>query len=415
VDSVVFLSGTTRGATLEGIGRSWSTGFAAFGLRCIEVSLADPANLLKQIQSIDFSRVRLVFSWTSMGLDALFTRADGTSVNLWKALNVPLITMHGDSPAYFFDRHVARDNAVVSLYGFAEHMDLRKRLPHQHGPIDVLWPVLLDPIPEDALDRNAKRNGKLLFLKNGKDPLAIRNLWKSFLAPRLLRAILEIAAQLVIDLDSPASHQIDDLVTRYFHDHGFDTEHLLKLRLLFIAQLDDYLRAVKSNRMVEALMDLPVEIRGNNWHHLDFTGKRAQYIDDCDYAKSVDLIRNSLGLIDMSPNTGSRPHDRLMRAYGAHTLCLTNEQQFLHDLPHQDHLSFRFEKGHLQQQAAYLLDHKEEALEMGVAVAAAYRKNHPDERTIEQMLDWAALIGLNNLRQSPPGIQDFVMWPPTLA
>jgi hypothetical protein len=415
VDSVVFLSGTTRGATLEGIGRSWATGFEAFGLQCIELSLADEATLLKQVQEIDLSRVRMVFSWVSMGMNITLSRSDGTSFNLWQTLNVPFISLHGDSPAYFFDRHVVRDDNVISIYGFAEHRDLRKRLPHQNGPIDVLWPVLLDEISEDKLDFNAKRNGKLLFLKNGKDPAAIRNLWRSFLAPRLLRAILEIASQLVLDLDNPANNQIDDLVTRYFDDHGFGTEHLLNLRLLFIAQLDDYLRAVKCTRIVEALMDFPVEIRGNNWHHLDFSGKKVQYVDDCDYAKSTGLIRNSLGLIDMSPNTGSRPHDRPMRAYGAHTLCLTNEQQFLHELPHQDRLSFRFEKGHLQQQIAYLLDHKEEALHMGVAVAAAYKKNHPVERTLQQMLDWAALVRLNNLRQPPPGMQDFVMWPPSRA
>ena len=37
MDSVVFLSGTTRGATLEGIGRSIASSFEAYGLKCIEM------------------------------------------------------------------------------------------------------------------------------------------------------------------------------------------------------------------------------------------------------------------------------------------------------------------------------------------------------------------------------------------
>jgi hypothetical protein len=412
MDSVVFLSGTTRGATLEGIGRSFAAGCEAFGLKCIEISLIDEARFLPTLQTIDFSRVRMIFSWVSMGIDITLKQPDGTKFDLWQTLNIPFISVHGDSPAYFFDRHVVRDNSIISIYSFTEHLELRKRLPKINGLIGTGWATVLDEIPESKVDFNAKRKGKLLFLKNGKDPVQIRDHWTTFLPPRPLSAILEIAAQLEVDLDNPANTQIDDLVTRYFLDHGFDPEHLLKLRLLFIAQLDDYLRAVKSTRMAEALMDFPVEIRGNNWNHLDFTGRKARYIDECDYARSIGLIRNSLGTIDVSPNTVSRPHDRPMRAYGSHTLCLTNEQQFLEELPHQNRLSFRFEAGHLEQQIAYLLEHKDEALDMGVEVAATYRRKHSPEQLIQQMLDWASLVSVNNLRQRPAGMQDFVVWPP---
>jgi hypothetical protein len=413
VDKVVFLSGTTRGATLEGIAQSLASGFNSFGIEFVEISLLDVGRFLESIQAIDFRKVKLIFSWVSMGMDVILNEDDGSTRNLWKSLNLPFITLHGDSPAYFFDRHVARDSSVVSLYGFTEHCQLRKRLPNVRGPIDTLWPFPLDEVPRQDIDFKTKKNGKLLFLKNGKDPIQIRLLWTSFLQPRLLRAILEIAQELETNLDDPANNQIDDLVTRYFSDHGFDTESLVNLRLFFIAQLDDYLRAVKCTRVAEALMDFPVEIRGNDWNHLDFTGKKATHIDECDYVKSIGLVRNSLGIIDMSPNTGSRPHDRPMRAYGAHTLCLSNEQQFLEELPHTQRLSFRYEKQVLQDRVAYLLDHKDEALEMGIEVAAAYRTQHPPEQLIQQMLDWAALVNLNNHPQRPAAMQDFFVWPPT--
>ncbi len=272
---------------------------------------------------------------------------------------------------------------------------------------------MLNDIAVDEVDFAAKKDGKILFLKNGKDPAQLRTFWASCLEPRLLRAILDLADQLERDLDDPALLQIDDLITLYFQDHGFDIENMFKLRLFFIAQLDDYLRAVKCTRMAEALMDFPVEIRGNNWEHLDFRGKKVTYIDECDYAKSVSLIRNSLGTIDVSPNTVSKPHDRVVRAYGAHTFCLTNEQRFLHDLPHCERLSFRFEKESLQQKVAWLLDHKSEALEMGVEVAAAYREKHPKMDFFVKMLEYASFARLDNLRARPAGSQEFFMWPPT--
>jgi hypothetical protein len=124
------------------------------------------------------------------------------------------------------------------------------------------------------------------------------------------------------------------------------------------------------------------------------------------------LIRETLGLIDISPNTATRPHDRVMRAYGAHTLCLTNEQQFLYELPHEERLSFRFEKESLQQQVAYLLDHKAAALEMGVEVAEAYKTKHPRIAAVTKMLEYASFVKLDNLRQRPTGSQDFFVWPP---
>ena len=213
----------------------------------------------------------------------------------------------------------------------------------------------------------------------------------------------------------PAGNQIDDLVVRYFVDADFDVEALTRLRLFFIAQLDDYLRALKCTRMAEALMDFPVEIRGNNWGHLNLIGQKATYINECDFAKSTQLIRESLGVIDMSPNTVSRPHDRVMRAYGAYTACLTNQQAFLNELPHQQQLGFKFEKDDLQEKVAYLLGHPSEVVECGIAVSDAYRQHHPEEETIHKLLDCAAMARFNGLRQRPSGAQDYFVWSQRLS
>ncbi|HJU09470.1 MAG TPA: hypothetical protein VJ728_01270 [Candidatus Binataceae bacterium] len=412
METVVFLSGITRGDTLECIGRSFGPLFNALGFELVEISLRDWEHLLDNVRALNLAKVKFVFSFVSMGMDMKVQRADGTSFELWPELGIPFLSIHGDSPAYFFDRHIVKNSNFVSIYGFVEHCELRKRLPRLHGPVATIWPVALNEVPKDDLDFAAKKNGTLLFLKNGKDPAQLRKLWVSWLEPRLAGAIMDLARDIEDHLDDVAGNYIDDLVLRYFGDHGFDVEQMVKLRLFFIAQLDDYARAVKCTRMADALADFPVEIRGNNWSHFDFSGRKATYIDECDYVKSIGLIRSALGTIDMSPNTASLPHDRVMRAYGAHTLCLTNHQQFLEDLPHQERLTFRFEKDSIQERVADILAHKDEALEMGVEVAEAYKKKHPPEQSIMNMLDCASLVRLNGLPQRPPGAQDFFVWPP---
>jgi hypothetical protein len=412
VDTVVFLSGTTRGDTLEGIGRSFGSTFSSLGLQFVEISLRDWAHLLDNVKALDIPKVQLIFTFVSMGMDIKLQRGDGSSFYLWQELGVPFFSIHGDSPAYFFDRHVVRNSNFVTIYSFVEHYELRKRLPRLHGPITTVWPTILNEVPKDEIDFETKKNNKLIFLKNGKDPAQLRRFWTSCLEPRLLKAILDLACELENHLDEVVGNYIDDAVSSYFRNHGFDIEHLVKLRLFFIAQLDDYARAVKCTKMAEALRDFPVEIRGNNWSHVDFSGAKATYIDECDFVKSIGLIRNSLGTIDMSPNTSSMPHDRVVRAYGAHTLCLTNEQEFLKELPHRERLSFRFEKESLQEKIAYILSHKSEALEMGIEVAETYKKKHPPQETALKMLEYASLIRLNKLPQRPMGSQDFFVWPP---
>jgi hypothetical protein len=412
VEKVLYLSGSTRGDTLEEIGRSLGRDFGLFDIEFEEISLRDRPGLIDTLRRVDFYRVKLIYSFCAMGMDLPLCRPDGTEFDFWRELGIPFFTLHGDSPAYFFDRHVVKDTKFITLYGFAEHCQLRRRLPNLNGPIGTVWPGVLNEIPIEQMDIAKKKNGTLRFLKNGKDPAQIKRFWASCLEPRLLEAIHDLAAELERDLNDPACNQIDDIVIRYFADAGFDIEHMFNLRLFFIAQLDDYLRAVKCTRMAEALMDFPVEIRGNNWSHVDFTGRKATYIDECDYSKSIGLIRECLGLIDVSPNTVSRPHDRFLRACGANTLCLTNHQQFLEDLPHSDRLSFGFDKEDLQQKVAYLLDHKDAAVEMGVEAAAAYKSRHPRIEQVRKMLEYASVAKLDNLRQRPSGSQDFFVWPP---
>ncbi|HEU5350882.1 MAG TPA: hypothetical protein VFU55_04755 [Terracidiphilus sp.] len=412
MDKVVFLSGTTRGATLEGIGRSLARGFGDIGMECVEISLLDRENLLRRIRSIAFDQVRLVYSWVSMGMDLMMTGANGREFNLWRDLRVPFVSFHGDSPAYFFDRHIVPGANFVTLYGFDEHCALRRRLPARHGMVGTLDPIVLDEIPRESVDFAAKKEGTLLLLKNGKDPERLKRYWKTCLEGFLLEAMLEMAGFLEKHMDDGSCDQIDDVVLRYFHERDFEIEELLKTRLFFVAQLDDYIRAVKCTLMAEALMDFPVEIRGNEWEHVDFSRGRAKYIDECDYAKSIGLIRGSLGMIDMSPNTSSNAHDRVSRAYGSHSLCLTNRQRFLEGLPHAERFTFAFQKESIQERVADLLAHREEALEMGAETAAAYRERHPARQLVQRMLDCAALARLNQSTRRPAGSQDFFVWPP---
>jgi hypothetical protein len=413
MDKVIFLSGTTRGGALEGLGRSFAHGFRELGLEWVELSLLLPQQeLFEALRRIDPVHTRFVYSFVSMGMSFQVSDGNQQSHNLWQNMRVPYVTIHGDSPAYFFDRHVMPSPNFVSLYGFDEHRQLRLRLPKLNGPVGTVDPPVIDEVGLGAIDWKARKNGPLLFLKNGKDPAALRRMWTNNLDAFQLHSMLEMAAELEQHMDDGACEQIDDLVVRYFADRGFDIEPMLKLRFFFISQLDDYIRAYKCSFLAEALKDLPVEIRGNNWSHIDFSGSKVNYIDECDFEKSKGLLRGAVATMDMSPNTSSRAHDRVLRSYGAHGLCITNRQQYLDTLPHVERFTYCYQKESIQETVAWVLAHRDEVVEMGKEVSAAYRTQHTMRNYLQRMIDWASLAKLDQMRQRPADAQDFFCWPP---
>ncbi|HEV2172371.1 MAG TPA: hypothetical protein VGR71_02335 [Nitrospira sp.] len=224
--------------------------------------------------------------------------------------------------------------------------------------------------------------------------------------------LTDLASDLAGQMHNDKGCNIDAVVCAYFRDKGFDVEPLTNLRILFVAQLDDYLRRVKSTSMAEILRNFPVEIHGYNWEHVDFSGKRARYVYGADYTDSRQLIKESLGILDMSPNTTLMPHDRPLRAFGLYTLCLTNEQEFFkRHFEQYRSFTFQFDKESLENKIAEVLAHPEQFVELGVDVADSFRKQFDSAAFGRTMVELASCLRLA-AGPRPPGMQDFFAWPP---
>ena len=412
--TVLFLGGSSRADSLKGMSDSFRSVFNAKGYDFIQLDLRDPQCFMSTLsQLLSEKPIEFAFSFMNYGSTLQGNDEAGRKGNLWQGAGIPFLSLIGDTPGYYFDLHICRAPIHACLYGFPEHEVLRRRLPYQDiGYIGSFRSPLLDPLELDDLDFNAKTSGQLFFLKNGNDPKQLWDSW-SVLDARPLNALRELASCLASNLNSSAILQIDDLVIEFFKNFDLDITKMLKLRLFFIAQLDDYLRRLKSTMMGEILMDFPVQIVGENWGHLDFIGKPVNHVDSCDYTESRELIRNGLGVIDMSPNTGGAPHDRPCRAYGAHTLCLTNEQSFFSDdFPNHKEFSFSFSRESFRDKVADVLARPKHYVDVGIETAARFREVNPLEGVVEHLLDTAACLRLDQRRARPPGFQDFFVWPP---
>ena len=401
------------GDALGAAGRILSSSFQRLGYDFVEIRLSE-ANALEHLNRVVTSTsVEFVLSYVGMAADLAGKTSDGNEINFWQGSNLPFISLYGDTPAYFFDRHVLPGRSFGSLYDYPEHCALRKRLPNANGLLGIIPPAVVDPIPRETIDFSAKTGGKLLFLKNGNDPDKLLRSWSESLSEIQFAMIADLASELSGQLASNISNDIDTLVCRYFENKGLDVLALTNLRLFFIAQLDDYCRRLKSTMIAEALMDFPVDVHGFNWGHLDFSGKRARLIPFADFGASRALIRDSLGIIDMSPNTGLSPHDRPRRAFGSYTLCLTNEQEYFSQrFPQHDTFTFKFEKETLQTRVAEVLRNPKRAVELGIEVAEAFRKDKDPDGSARHLLDTASALRLE-ISGRLPGLQDYFAWPAT--
>jgi hypothetical protein len=270
-----------------------------------------------------------------------------------------------------------------------------------------------DPLPASAIDTGAKRRGKILFLKNGNDPEALRARWRERLPDLVASSLLELSERLVPTAAAPVTCvdiervAIEHVLDRMRFDIGSD----LRVLALYVAQLDDYVRRVKSTLIARALLDLPVEIHGELWSHVDFAGRRARLVPSGDYFVSRDLMKDALAVIDMTPNSDLALHERFVRAASRHTLCITNETRTLReDYPAIAGTAFAFDADSIRERVEWALEHPEDVVEFGMQVGAAFAARHKEEDLGGFFAGIAQHFQL--LAHGNPMIQDFFVWPP---
>jgi hypothetical protein len=309
-------------------------------LRVIDLRIEDP---LQVLESLAEKGIWFALSFFGGGQDISF-RSNDEVLNLWATAGVPFVRVFGDIPAYFPDAHVQVHPNAINFYGHAEHFDFYRNWFDSSGLSLPMQPILYDLLAERPTDLSRKIIGKtIVFPKNGNCPEKLVGYWRSSLPPTIAKALESLAAELGSSfmIDKPVN--IAEKLVQYFSDISIDLGNRKRLVFFMTAQIDDYLRRIKSTMIAKTLLDFPIVVRGANWSHIDFTGKRARLDTDADYGRTRQIIDDSLAIIDMSPNT-QQFHDRVQRAAGRYTAFLTNRQKSFTE-NFENYKSFTFEFG----------------------------------------------------------------------
>lgn len=405
--TAIFFAGASEGDALAEITRALMKPFVPHAARLVLIDIKRP-DWLKELTDILTEPVWFAASFFGDGQN-LHVTIDGTPQNLWEYYGIPFVRYFGDLPAYFPELHLPRfRNSINAYFNPEQHTFFLRWFPNRLVSLSPP-PVLIDPTTVEEIDLEAKRNGRIVFPKNGNSPARLREYWRTALPKSITLALESIAEDLVAGDAINLDPKLDDRLLAWFIGHGIDLGENPPLMYFLAAQLDDYLRRVKSTMIAEALLDLPVIIRGRNWEHVEFSGRRATYDPRTGMAETLGLIDQAPAIIDMSPNTQLQPHDRILRALGRHTAFLTNRQRFLDDSLGEaaGRCSFDFDLQAIQSLVEHYVAHPADAVELGCDLARRLAVRFDPESCFAAMV---IAIDATSLAcgPRPQGTQDFV-------
>jgi hypothetical protein len=310
------------------------------------------------------------------------------------------------------DRHLDTPKNSANLYQASEFIHFRKRwLPGAHAIASQLPPMPMVPVSRDTIDFTLRKQGKLIFLKNGNSPTELERLWQARLPGSVAELMLAIAeAALPVGL-KPGVFHLGDFVADFLQANGYEAACVRDLVIFLSAQLDDYLRRVKSTMIAQALLDFPILVQGSHWEHVDFSHRRAQLLPGQDVRISHRALGHCLGVIDMSANVDSWPHDRVQRAAGAYSLVLTNRQSWLNDdLEGFSELTYEFNADSIAAKVNDVLSHRQRYIDNAIAFGDAFRLQFSREQFAVRATSIAELTGVVSAERRPQ-IQNFFVWP----
>ena len=123
---VLALSGGGANNAVRGMIEEYTNPLLDLGLSVVNVSM-EPAELQYAVGQIAGGNVAFALTWLGIGQGLpVVLGPERSRTNVWEAFRVPLLKLHGDSPAYFVDRHGDLPRNSVNLYAASEFVHFRR-------------------------------------------------------------------------------------------------------------------------------------------------------------------------------------------------------------------------------------------------------------------------------------------------
>ncbi|MFO1027211.1 MAG: hypothetical protein U1E70_18710 [Acetobacteraceae bacterium] len=316
-----------------------------------------------------------------------------TAESVWDLAKIPFFTWFCDHPAHFPARHTRRSPFAILGYVFPDHARYARDHLNANGTTYAVHLGLprrsLFMDPRRPVDR---RNGRIAFFKSGGDENAMRATWRQTLPPTLA-TVLEEAAEACHGADVAAMlPRLQQAAER----HGLFLAPDGTLCLTLLHHLDFYERARRSTLLMRSLLDLPVDVYGADWGHIDWSGKRAVHRPPLTFPDMMARLPAYLGSLSLNPLVSESVHDRLPFALAAGVVPLGDRNWFSRQhMPDLDRYSFEFTPQSIAAAAEALLADPQAALDAAEATYQALLPHFTLRHTARQIIEFCSLHGMN--------------------
>ncbi|MFT8419201.1 MAG: hypothetical protein ABF636_10300 [Acetobacter sp.] len=262
----------------------------------------------------------IAMAWSHAGIGS---GMDVNNENIWDTLKIPFVSVLADPPSWCTKNHFIRSRFVANAYVFSEWLSVQNRF--------IKSPQLSTIIPHLGITPNTKRDAipwrdrpqRMVMIKTGGNHEERRNSWK--LLPTRWRSILE-------DTQSVAVRQPTGDVTNIFVDacdhHHLSPEHRVEIFHRLLYELDMYVREHRMNIVVQALLDLPVNIYGRGWDHMAPRATKAQFHTAFDASHLSSVYAGTQFLVNTSPNVASSFHERVGQGLDSRCVVVSDQNTF---------------------------------------------------------------------------------------
>jgi hypothetical protein len=370
------------------------------GLELVELDISAPGWDAQLKQILGERKIRFVLCASGIGANI---RTDGE--HIWSRLKLPVFSLLLDHPVYLAANHTGQASTTVLGYMFRDHA-LYSASEIRPGNIVTSIDFGVPDLPVRPM-RELLEVGRprIVFAKTGNSPAALAASWRQ--APKLERLLQDVLAALALERNGFAyAGAFHPLIREVASAHRIELQPFSLLSRFLIAQIDDYIRRLKSTAIAKAILPFEVDVFGSAWEHVDTTGAKAKFHGPVDYAQLEASFPVATASLTMNPNIDLSAHDRFFTAIGAGIMPLSDRNSYIAEtFPEALPYSFDFTPGSIAAALEKTMRDPATALETARAMRERTRAVEGVEKAATAILDMmqAAIY----LQTTPKPVQNF--------
>lgn len=367
MDVVLSLSWNSAYQSVRGLVAHLAAGWRTQGLEMIELDISQQGWIPKLRDLLKERRVRFVLCTSGVG-----AHIEVEGANIWASIKLPVFSFLLDHPAYYPKHHVSQPVNTVLGYMFEDHALYQHEVVKAHNSVTSLH----FGVPDLPVAARQDGRPRVVFAKTGNAPAALAESWRA--APKLERILRDALDELGLERSGNAHvAAFAEILPRVCAARHLYLQPYSQLGRFLFAQLDDYVRRLKSTAMAKALLPFEVDVFGSAWDHIDTDGARAKFHGPVDYATVESQFPGATASLTMNPNIDHSAHDRFFTALGAGIMPVSDGNAYTaKNFPELAPYSFDFRPGSLEAVLERVFAAPERARELARVVRERGRRAH---------------------------------------